>query len=495
LIMFASCMGIFIVTQRHILKRAVIISEEIINRIRVRIADKVRKCNFYNIEKLGHNEIYSKLTKDAVIVTQSSPLIINAFQAGMMVIFSMIYVATLSKVAFVIAVSMIIMSILYYLKNDKIVSLNMRKAVSREVDLFSTLSHVLDGFKEIKMNTRKSDDVVDELRIVSDDVKNLKIKGLVPFADNYIFSVSFFYALIAVIIFILPNFLSSSGDTVVKLTTAILFVVGPISAVVNVIATLTLSNIAIDSIYTLEESLEKNKDVINNNNQVVIPDAENFKYINFSNLYFEYTDKANNPLFSVGPVDLSIRNNEILYIIGGNGSGKSTFLKLVTALYYPSAGHISLDNTVLTKHNIQSYRELFSVVMSEFHLFDKLYGLREIDENRVLELLKLMEIETKTGYIDGRFTNLDLSTGQRKRLALIVTYLEDRDIYVFDEWAADQDPYFRKYFYEELIPDLKKRGKTVIAVTHDDRFFDSADRVLKMDFGRIETFLDNNDHE
>ncbi|MDP8241223.1 MAG: cyclic peptide export ABC transporter [Candidatus Hatepunaea meridiana] len=494
-IMFAACMAAFIVTQRHVLKQAVIISENIINRIRIRIGDKVRKCNFYELEKLGHTEIYSKLTKDAVVVTQSAPLIISATQCIIMVVLSMIYVAFLSKIAFVIALGVIILSILYYLKNDKIVSKNMRKAMEREVDLFGTLSHILDGFKEIKMNKKKSDEVIEDLRLDSDDVKNLKIKGLVPYADNYIFSIAFFFALIAIIIFVLPNLSTSFNDVVVKLTTAIIFIVGPISNVVNIFTVLAQSNIAIDNIYGLEKALDEHKDIINDNKQIVIPDAKDYNLINIDDMYFEYTDKEGNPVFSVGPINLKIKRNEIIYVVGGNGSGKTTFLKLLTALYYPKYGSISLDKVSLSKENIQSYRELYSIILSEFHLFNKLYGLSQIDEKHVFELLKLMEIENKTGYVDGRFTNLDLSTGQRKRLALVVTYLEDKEIYVFDEWAADQDPYFRKYFYEELIPDLKKRGKTVIAVTHDDRYYDSCDRVLKMDFGKMTTYLDNNNEK
>ena len=171
--------------------------------------------------------------------------------------------------------------------------------------------------------------------------------------------------------------------------------------------------------------------------------------------------------------------------MGGNGSGKSTLLKLLTGLYHPTHGSIWLDDVPIQRENIQAFRELYSIIFSDFHLFDRLYGLNEVDPDRVQELLNLMELQTKTSYDGDRFTNLDLSTGQRKRLALLVTYLEDSPVYVFDEWAADQDPHFRAYFYETLLRDLKERGKTVVVVTHDDRYFSIADHIVKMELGKL----------
>ena len=141
---------------------------------------------------------------------------------------------------------------------------------------------------------------------------------------------------------------------------------------------------------------------------------------------------------------------------------------------------------MVTPRNVQSYRNLFSAIFSDFHLFDKLHGLRQADPARVDQLLRLMQISCKTRYCDGRFSNINLSTGQRKRLALVVAYLEDKPVYVFDEVAADQDPEFRTYFYEVMLRDLKKTGKTVIAISHDDRYFHVADRVLRMEYGRLE---------
>jgi putative ATP-binding cassette transporter len=160
-------------------------------------------------------------------------------------------------------------------------------------------------------------------------------------------------------------------------------------------------------------------------------------------------------------------------------------MKVLTGLYPATGGEMRIDGQRLRPENVAAYREMYSAIFSDFHLFSRLYGLLDVDEQAVLTLLRQMQIDDKTSFEKGRFTKRDLSTGQRKRLAMIVALLEDRPICLFDEWAADQDPEFRKYFYDELIPALKRRGKTVIAVSHDDRYFHCADRVVTLEYGKV----------
>jgi putative ATP-binding cassette transporter len=160
-------------------------------------------------------------------------------------------------------------------------------------------------------------------------------------------------------------------------------------------------------------------------------------------------------------------------------------LKVLTTLYSPDAGEILLDGLDVKTLGYGAYRELFSAIFSDYHLFDRLYGMPEVDSRHVSALLKMMHLDRKTTFRDGHFVNQELSTGQKKRLALVVALLENKQVYIFDEWAADQDPEFRQYFYESLIPNLKEQGKTVICATHDDRYFAVGDRVVKMELGKI----------
>ena len=206
-----------------------------------------------------------------------------------------------------------------------------------------------------------------------------------------------------------------------------------------------------------------------------------------SQIEYDYPNANGDGTFSIGPIDLTVEPGEILFIVGGNGAGKSTLLKVLTGLYPPTRGALLAGDVHVRTHNVAAYREMISTIFSDFHLFSKVYGLLDVDPAAVEELLRQMQMEHKTSFVAGRFTRQDLSTGQKKRLAMIVALLEERPILVLDEWAADQDPEFRRYFYQTWLPLLKQRGKTVIAVSHDDRYFHCADRVVTMEYGRIRT--------
>jgi putative ATP-binding cassette transporter len=192
--------------------------------------------------------------------------------------------------------------------------------------------------------------------------------------------------------------------------------------------------------------------------------------------------------FVLGPIDLTIRRGELIFIVGGNGSGKTTLAKLITGLYAPEAGAIELDGEPVDDAGRDGYRQLFSAVFAEFHVFDALLGVASDDRTaaRIAHYLRRLHLDRKVSITGGVLSTTALSTGQRKRLALLVAYLEDRPIYVFDEWAADQDPAFKAVFYLELLRELRELGKTVIVISHDDRYFHVADRVLRLESGRLE---------
>ncbi|KPA11002.1 ABC transporter ATP-binding protein, partial [Candidatus Magnetomorum sp. HK-1] len=288
--------------------------------------------------------------------------------------------------------------------------------------------------------------------------------------------------LIGMFIFVLPLFVESQRIIVPKLITALLYIYSPLSMIYKFAPHVVMSNIAIEKLNNLEDKLN------NAAAKTVKPSTilNDFQTIELKSLLFNYTDKDNQALFQVGPLDLTINKGEIIFIAGGNGSGKSTLLKMLTGLYETiSPGEIILDGSVLTKERVPDYRELFTIIFTDYHLFNKLYGLDHIDPSLITSLLEEMELDKKTQYVNHQFTNTNLSTGQKKRLAYLAARLENKPIYVFDEWAADQDPNFRQYFYTTIIKDLKRAGKTIIAVTHDDRYFHEADRLIQIKDGKI----------
>jgi putative ATP-binding cassette transporter len=214
------------------------------------------------------------------------------------------------------------------------------------------------------------------------------------------------------------------------------------------------------------------------------PDWESLELVGVTHTYHR---ERENTTFTLGPIDLTFRPGELTFLIGGNGSGKTTLAKLITGLYSPEEGEIRFDGRPVTDENRDDYRQFFSVVFYDFFLFEKLLGLgvSRLDE-RAREYLAQLQLDHKVQVKDGALSTIDLSQGQRKRLALLTAFLEDRPFYIFDEWAADQDPIFRDIFYLELLPELKSKGKTVLVISHDDRYYHLGDRVIKLDYGKIE---------
>ncbi len=485
LLLFLVMFAIMIFGKRYAMKQAVIIGEGIIKNVRVRLADKIRNSELLFLERLGKGDLYTRLAHDADFISQSVVMIINAAHSVLVVIFCLIYIAILSRFTSVITLLTISLGISNYISQQHIILEELEQTRRKEGKFFDMINQILDGFKELKVNRKKSQAYFKAFTRVADENETLKVDVNRRFIIRSIYAQFLFFILLAVVVFLMPRFEAVNSELIIRITAAILFIIGPADIAAGAIPLFTRGNMAVKHLYELESQL----DAVSKLQRMKQPERPHpipaFESITFEGVMFSYEDQEGQPLFTVGPADLKVRQGEILFLIGGNGSGKTTLLKLLTGLYYPDAGKIKVDNLTITPLRYQAYRELFVTIFSDFHLFDRLYGIDTIDYSKILELLQTMELEEKTDVVEGAFTNLDLSNGQRKRLAMIAAMLEDRPIYVLDEWAADQDPIFRKYFYESLLSELKARGKTIIAVSHDDRYFHVADRVLKMDYGQF----------
>jgi len=215
--------------------------------------------------------------------------------------------------------------------------------------------------------------------------------------------------------------------------------------------------------------------------------ASSFKSLELVGVTHTYHREGEAGGFLLGPIDLTLEPGELLVITGGNGSGKTTLAKLLLSLYTPEEGQIYLDGKLVTDETREQYRQLFSAVFSDFYLFDSLFGLDSVHlDASAKKYLAQLQLDHKVKVEDGALSTIDLSQGQRKRLALLTAYLEDRPIYLFDEWAADQDPLFKEIFYHELLPELKAKKKALIVISHDDRYYHVADRVIKLDYGKLQ---------
>jgi putative ATP-binding cassette transporter len=291
--------------------------------------------------------------------------------------------------------------------------------------------------------------------------------------------VTFYYAA-ATMVFVLPQLGITPPANMLKTVTAVLFLIGPLTATAASASAATRARAACEALLDLDRRLAAVADAAPASPR----DLAGFDEIELSGVVYQHHESGQ-PGFAVGPVTLVLHRGDVLFISGGNGAGKSTLLKLLTALYRPQAGEIRVDGIPVRGGIRDAYQSLFATVFADFHLFRRLHGLRHVVAEEVERWLERMEIADKVRLENGRFQTIRLSAGQRRRLALVVAALEDRPIYVFDEWAADQDPSFRRKFYDEILPLLRARDKTIVAVTHDERYLDRATRHLRMDEGRL----------
>ncbi len=483
LIIFLLAFALFYFTKKEAMTKSTVIVEQVLRGVRVRMTDKIRSASLLEFEGIGREVIFSRLTQETNTISQSAPVLINACQAAIMLVFASGYVLYLSEVALFISVVSIAGGMMMYLAHHNQVSEELREADRKEREFLSLLNQVMEGFKEIKLNRLKSEGLFAHFKEIANESERLKIRTGTLFVTDFMFSQVAFYLLLAGLIFLLPRFSETSTATIIKLTASILFIMGPLEIFISAIPFFAKANVAATNLEQLEVLLDSANDLPASEAVIEIPSE--FKVITLENVMFSYLDPEGRQLFSVGPMNEEIHQGEILFVVGGNGSGKSTFLKLLTGLYAPRSGAVKIDDLCLEREGMVSYRELFSIVFADFHLFERFYGIEDVDVEQVNSLIREMDLDKKTTFVQGRFTNVNLSTGQRKRLALIAALMDDKPVCVFDEVAADQDPIFRKYFYETFLAKLKNSGKTVIAVSHDDRYFHVADRIIRMDYGKV----------
>jgi len=489
LAMFVSAMGIYAASQRYIMITSATEVENIIHRIRINLSEKLRHADLMGLQRSGQSEIFAVISRETQTISQTVNILVIGCQSAILVVFTLLYIAVLSTTAFIISIGFTMLAASIHLRRTGALSGRYTRAMTLENSLFDRLRDLIDGFKEVKLNIARGDELQEHFRQISTETTDAKIGLQCLAADSFVFSQVSFYLLIGTMVFVVPVFSPTISDVVMKTSTAILFMIGPISSLVQAIPMFAAADAATNSIQRLEATLDAaatDKD----SRQPSTPQTD-FKEIRFDDATFSYVDALSGARFTVGPFNITLKAGETVFVTGGNGSGKSTFLKLLTGLYKPDGGVIRLDGTALDQRSYARYRGMFAAVFGDFHLFQRLYGLGT-PENAVLnDLLKMMEIDKKVAVQDREFDTIELSAGQRKRLALIVAILERRPIIVLDEWAADQDPVFRRKFYEELIPMFKKQGKTILAVTHDDRYFHMSDRHLRMEEGRFSAVVDH----
>ena len=484
--LFLVALFLFMKSQEFVTITATAEIEAIIHKLRVRIMDMIRRSELLEVEKIGRSRIVAAVTSDAAVLTQASNMLCFTIQGTVLIFFVGLYVAYLSLAAFLLTFVIVVgAGTIFHYKNKRLAA-QKGESAAWERRLYERLTDFLNGFKEVRLNRPRSDDLYADAAEVSMTAANIKIRTQAETFKMIVTSQISMYVLLGAVVFVAPNLSDSLGGTsIAKATTALLFIVGACFGLVQSIPILLNANAAADRIARLEGALETALSAVDPRD---ITARKPFDKIEMQNIVFRYTDRFSDTVFKIGPIDFTLNSGELVFITGGNGSGKSTFLRVLAGLYPPDSGEIYVDGTRINDNTRDDYRALMSAIFFDYHLFQRLYGIDEPDPAELDRLLRKFRLEDKTGLVNGAFRTLDLSGGQRRRLALIVSMLEKRPIMLLDEWTAEQDPEYRRKFYDELLPEMLQAGATIIVITHDDRLLDELRlpaRRIRMDEGRI----------
>lgn len=442
-------------------------------RLRGRLLKQLLDTDVARLRQIGQGPLLASLSSDIGQITIAFVRLPELVQGLVLTLGSIIYLGLLSPALLgVTALCVTVTMVVGWLLVNRVYRhlAHMRQAEDR---LYQNYQSIIAGCKELALNRERAHFVYHQLyEQNARDYREQIIR-----ADTYHLSAvnwSNIMMLGAIgLVFFLANGLGWANTNVAAtFALTLLFLRTPLLQGIGALPTLIAAQVAFDKIAALN--------LAEPDEAFPLPPAPRpWQRIELDQVSFHYQGEGG---FSVGPINLVIERGEQIFLIGGNGSGKSTVAMLLTGLYQPVSGRILLDGEPVTDRN--GYLGLFSAIFTDYHLFQHLLG-PEPKEALVAEWLERLQMGSKLAIEDGFIADIDLSQGQRKRVALLLALAEQREIMLFDEWAADQDPQFRRIFYQVLLPRLKEMGKTVIAISHDDHYFSLADRLLEMRQGRL----------
>jgi putative pyoverdin transport system ATP-binding/permease protein len=452
--------------------------------LQIHLARKIAGAPLRYLEDLGIPRLLAVLTQDLQVLTEALVFVPITCVNFTIIACGMIYLCWLSRMVSVAILGFIVLSsVIYRLATSKAAE-SLHLARTATDGLYRHLRSLLKGSKELKLHQRRRRAFFSQvLHSSASAVRDHSTAGLAASIGAGAWVQMSGFVLIGALLLAIPLLKLNLQDRI-GYTTTLIFILGPVQMLLNRVSSFNLAEVALHKI----EDLERNLTALYAEVDSGLPQDPPFEFerLGLIDVTHAYRRDGEIDNFIVGPVSLSLVPGEVVFLVGGNGSGKTTLAKLLVGLYVPAEGEICLNGQIITDANREYYRQHFSVVFADFHLFDRLLGLDgpELDRDARKYLARL-ELDHVVEIKNGTLSTTQLSQGQRKRLALLTAYMEDRPIYVFDEWAADQDPAFKKIFYHSFLPALKAKGKAVLVISHDERYYNVADRVIHLDCGRI----------
>ncbi len=449
--------------------------------LRTAFCKEVTSAPLAVLESLGGARLTAAFTENMPAISNALVQLPNVVLYAIVAGGSIVYMGLLSWRALLLILGAGAVFVASYRFVNKRAQTEFAKAFVFYRAVLKGFRELVDGAKELKLHReRRQAHLASAISAPLDGLARHRVKSSFLYGAAEAWSTTGMFFAIAMILM----FAQGKREIGTGFVVALLYLMPFIQGILSALPAFSQAEMAVKTVQELIGKLAESSDIAS----VEAPSSA-WKQIALENVSYRYDSGDPDSSFRIGPMDFSMTTGEVIFVTGGNGSGKTTFIKVLSGLYYPQAGSILVDGSPVTAAVIDNYRQRFSSVFFDFHLFDQLYGMSGVDEKASL-YLKHLKLDHKVNVDDGKLSTTSLSQGQRKRLALLTAYLEDRPIYIFDEWAADQDLEFREFFYYEIIPGLKRRNKTVIVISHDERYFHLADRVVKLELGQIVQEMD-----
>ena len=462
------------------------LAQAAIFNLSLKLSRKILNTPLRKLEEMGAPRMLAALTNDVpVIATTLTVIPILCMQVAILA-GCLIYLAWLSWTVLLLVLGFMIVGVISY-QIPMLGALRHLERAREDRDLmYKHFRALTEGVKELKLHyPRRKAFMTENLQASAASLRRHITLGNNIFTLVASWGNLLFFVLIGLLFFAVPALQPVDGRILMGYTIIILYMMTPLEVILHTLPDLGYANVVVKKIDALGLSLEDDSTEVETEAQ---PEPEpSWGCLELIGVTHAYHGERGNGSFKLGPIDLRLHPGELVFFTGGNGSGKTTLAKLLAGLYVPDAGEIRLKGRPITDETREYYRQHFTMVFSDFYLFESLLGMRAPASDSVArDYLAQFQLDHKVEVNEGVLSTIDLSRGQRKRLALLTAYLEDRPIYLFDEWAADQEPFFKELFYRELLPKLKARGKLVMVISHDDHYYYVADRVIKLDYGKID---------
>jgi len=458
------------------------LSQSTAARLQFELCNRIMAAPLPELESVGPHRLLGTLQGDVGAITGALSNFPSVCASAMVLISGVGYLASLSIPLAICTVLMASFAVASYLAGVQWANYHLRQARDDRDEVGKQLQAMVFGIKELKANNRRCIDFMYDVLLPADTIMRERlIKGTDILGGAHTWGRLSLFIGIGLLLFVWPRMWVVTPETLMGYTLTIIYLTSPLDSILGWLPSLNHAAISLHKIDSFGLLIDPAK------SPVVNTVDTGFRSIELRNISYSYHSSIEGESgFHLGPIDLQIRPGEVLFLVGGNGCGKTTFAKILTGLYPLQSGEIYVDRNLIDNAAMGDYRQLFSTVFVEGHLFDRLLG---IDPNPLLlrHWAKRLGIDDKVDLETGHLNTHKVSRGQHKRLAMLVACLDQRPVFVFDEWAAEQDPTFKEIFYREIVPELKQSGRTVVAVTHDDRYFFAADRVVQLVDGRLET--------